>query len=74
MIPLLLLTGNFFILIIALMGLQCCYFRHNWRWFWLMFCCVLLSAGCLGAELYQVLGPKPPRDLVPYARQLLTPL
>ena len=36
-------TANVSVLIICLVGVQTCYFRRNWRWFWLLLVCVILS-------------------------------
>jgi hypothetical protein len=47
------LIGNLFILIISLMGTQTCYFKSNWKWFYLMLACVFISAGCILIVLYQ---------------------
>jgi hypothetical protein len=47
------LIGNLFTLIISLMGTQACYFKSNWKWFYLMLVCVFLSAGCILVVLYQ---------------------
>jgi len=74
MSQLLLLTGNFFILIICLVGVQCCYFRQRWKWFWLMLVCVLMSATCIGIVVYQWLSPAPERELPIVVRSPTTPL
>jgi glucan phosphoethanolaminetransferase (alkaline phosphatase superfamily) len=60
---LLLMIGNFFILIICLMGAQSCYFKRNWKWFWLMLVCVLLSSGGIATVVYEWMGPYGPTDL-----------
>ncbi len=57
MAPLLLVAANFFILIICLMGVQSCYFKRRWMWFWLMLVCVLLSGTCIGVVFYGWLFP-----------------
>jgi hypothetical protein len=36
-------TANVSVLIICLVGVQTCYFRRNWKWFWLLLICVILS-------------------------------
>jgi hypothetical protein len=43
MSPILLGTANVSVLIICLVGVQTCYFRRNWKWFWLLLVCVVLS-------------------------------
>ena len=57
MSDILLLTGNFFILIISLVGVQACYFRGRWKWFCLMLVCVILSAMCIGIVVYPMVVP-----------------
>ncbi len=67
------LAGNFFIIIVCLIGLQAAYFRGRWKWFWLMLACVLVSASCMGIELMQWLTPAS-RDIQVFVRQPTTPL
>jgi hypothetical protein len=43
MFQILLGTANVSVLIICLVGVQTCYFRRNWKWFWLLLVCVILS-------------------------------
>ncbi len=74
MYQLLLLTANFFILIICLVGVQSCYFRRRWKWFSLMLVCVLLSGGCIAIVLYQCFAPGTPDDLPFIVRSPTTPL
>ena len=73
MSQILLMAGNFFILIIALMGVQRCYFKASWKWFWLMLICVLLSATCISIVVYQWVTP-PEHDTPVYVRSPTTPL
>jgi MFS family permease len=73
MSQILLVTGNFFILIIALMGTQSCYFKAKWKWFWLMLVCAVISAMCVGVEFYQWMAPES-QELPIYVRQPTTPL
>jgi hypothetical protein len=73
MSQILLLTANCFVLIICLVGVQTCYFRQRWKWFWLMLVCVVLSGGCISIVLYQWFAPGPPEDL-PIVRSAPTPL
>ena len=47
------LIGNLFMLIISLMGTQTCYFKSNWKWFYLMLVCVFISTACILIVLYQ---------------------
>lgn len=58
----LILSGNFFVLIICLIGAQMCFFKRNWKWFCLSMLCVLISAACIGAEMYQVWCPQAVRE------------
>jgi hypothetical protein len=73
MSQILLVSGNFFILIITLMGMQSCYFKAKWRWFWLMLACALISGMCIAVEFYQWMLP-PSHELQTYVRQPTTPL
>jgi hypothetical protein len=74
MIPILIGAANVAVLLICLMGLQCCYFRKSWKWFWLMLVCVLLSGASAGVELYQWLGPQAEDSLPRLDRSLVNPL
>ena len=69
----LLLVGNFYVLIICLVGATACYFRNRWKWFWLMFIGVILSSMCIAIVLNQWLNPPVP-DLPAVMRQPTTPL
>jgi len=71
----LLVTGNFLILIICLMAMQACYFKGNWKWYWLMLVAVVISAASLGILVYQRMVP-PTDDTLPDAvlRHPTTPL
>jgi hypothetical protein len=68
----LILSGNFMIFILALIGAQACTReRQKWRWFWVA--CALLSGACIAGELYQAFFPTPDRD--PLGRfQNVTPM
>jgi glucan phosphoethanolaminetransferase (alkaline phosphatase superfamily) len=70
----LILSGNFFVLIICLIGAQTCYFKRNWKWFYLSLLCVLISAGCIGAEMYQAWGPGAAAEQSVVVRSPTTPL
>jgi hypothetical protein len=73
MYPILLGTANISVLIICLMGVQTCYFRHNWKWFWLMLVCVILSAASAFVLFYGWFCPESP--LLPRLdRSLVNPL
>jgi glucan phosphoethanolaminetransferase (alkaline phosphatase superfamily) len=76
MMPLiLLLSGNLFILIISLVGVQASYFRRRWKWFWAMLVCVIMSGMCLAVTLYQWLAPPTDTSLPTIViRQPTTPL
>jgi hypothetical protein len=74
MIPILLGSANVAVLIVCLMGLQSCYFRKSWKWFWLMFLCVLLSGASAGVELYQWLGPNQETSMPRLDRSSVNPL
>jgi len=69
----LILSGNFFVLIICLIGAQTCYFKRSWKWFVLSMLCVVISAGCIGLAVYQVLTP-PSHETTIVVRQPTTPL
>jgi glucan phosphoethanolaminetransferase (alkaline phosphatase superfamily) len=73
MSQIMLLTGNFFILIISLVGVQTCYFKSRWKWFCLMLICVLLSSMCIGVVVYQWMMP-PEHDPVLLNRLPVAPL
>ncbi|MEJ0001156.1 MAG: hypothetical protein WDO13_19555 [Verrucomicrobiota bacterium] len=70
----LILAANFFVLIICLVGVQSCYFRARWNWFWLMLMCVLMSGGTVGVVLYTLLAPAPPPEMPLVIRSPTTPL
>ncbi len=74
MIQILLGAANIMVLIICLMGMQTCYFRSNWKWFWLLLFCVVVSAGCAAVEFYQWLGPDTPFSMPRLDRSLVNPL
>jgi hypothetical protein len=69
----LILAGNFFVLIICLTGAQVCYFKKNWKWFFLMLVCILLSAACMFVEAYPWIYPEAQMMHV-VVRQPTTPL
>jgi hypothetical protein len=54
---LLMMTGNFCVFLICLMGAQSCYFKRKWKWFWLMTLCVIISSAYLGFEACLWLNP-----------------
>ncbi len=56
----LLAAGNFFVLIVCLVGAQSCYFRRSWKWFSLLVLCAVISAACIVAELYPWCEPARP--------------
>jgi len=74
MIQILIGSANVAVLIICLMGLQSCYFRRSWKWFWLMLLCVLLSGACAGFEIYQWLGPSAQISMPRLDRSMVNPL
>jgi hypothetical protein len=74
MFPILIGSANVAVLIICLMGLQCCYFRKSWKWFWLMLVCVLLSAASASFEIYQWLGAQAQNSAQGLDRSLVNPL
>ena len=74
MSQLLVVTANLFILIICLVGMQSCYFRQRWKWFWLMLTCVVLSGSCVVFMIYQLCEPPPSTDLPVVVRSPTTPL
>jgi len=69
----LILSGNFFVLILSLIGAQASYFKACWKWFVLSMLCAVISGGCIGVEVYQVLTP-PSHDMTIVVRQPTTPL
>jgi hypothetical protein len=48
---LLVLTGNFFVFILCLIGAQSCFFGRQWRWFFLTIALVVASASFIVVEL-----------------------
>ena len=67
-------TANVSVLIICLIGVQTCYFRRNWKWFWLMLVCVILSGACAFFIFYQWFNPGTPLHLPRFDRSLANPL
>ena len=47
----LILTGNFFVFILCLIGAQSCYFGRKWRWFFVSVALVIASASFIFVEL-----------------------
>jgi hypothetical protein len=48
-----------FAFIISMIGALGNYFAKRWKWFCFMLACVILSAACMGLELYQWEAPTP---------------
>jgi hypothetical protein len=69
----LILTGNFFVFILCLIGAQSCYFGRQWRWFFVTVAFVLLSGTIIFVELSPLLFP-PDRDRPEVLRFPTTPL
>jgi hypothetical protein len=63
MTQLVLIIANVFIFIICLVGMQSCYFRRRWLWFWLMLVCVLLSGACASIVLRQWMTGMSPQEI-----------
>jgi hypothetical protein len=47
----LILTGNFFVFILCLIGAQSCFFGRQWRWFFVTLALVVASASFIFVEL-----------------------
>jgi hypothetical protein len=58
----LILSGNFLIFIMALIGAQACCVKARQKWMWLWLACALLSGACIVAELYQAFAPQADQD------------
>jgi hypothetical protein len=69
----LILTGNFFVFILCLIGAQSCFFGRQWKWFFLTVAFVILTATFIFIELSPWLFP-PVHDLPPVLRNPTTPL
>jgi glucan phosphoethanolaminetransferase (alkaline phosphatase superfamily) len=69
----LILSGNFFILIFSLIGAQASFFQRRWKWFALTLACAILSGACIAVEAYDSLCPSE-RDVPVVMRQPTTPL
>jgi hypothetical protein len=69
----LILSGNFVVFILSLIGAQASYFGKSWKWFVLAVICVLISGACIFAELAQWLIP-PLHESTVVMRQPTTPL
>jgi hypothetical protein len=74
MYQILLGSANVFVLIICLIGVQSCYFRANWKWFWLMLVCVVLSGASAFVLFYGWFNPESPASLPRLDRSLVNPL
>ncbi len=69
----LILIGNFFVLICCLIGAQACYFKGKWKWLALWIVCSVVTGACIFIESYQVLVPPVP-ELHFVIRNPTTPL
>jgi hypothetical protein len=67
------LIGGFFVFILCLIAAQTCYFGARWIWFWLAVTGAIVSAACMGDEVYQWLTP-PENQQTIVVRQPTTPL
>ncbi len=67
-------TANVSVLIICLVGVQTCYFRRNWKWFWLLLICVLLSGVSAFVLFYGWFNPEVSLHLPRLDRSLANPL
>jgi hypothetical protein len=67
-------TANVSVLIICLVAVQTCYFRRNWKWFWLLLACVLLSGASAFVLFYGWFYPESTLSLPRLDRSLTNPL
>jgi hypothetical protein len=67
-------TANVSVFIICLIGVQTCYFRQNWKWFWLMLVCCVLSGASAFVLFYGWFDPASPIALPRLDRSLVNPL
>jgi hypothetical protein len=74
MTAILLGSANVAVFIICLIGMQACYFRSNWKWFWLLLVCVILTGGCAFVEIYPWLHPDSQTLLPRLDRSMVNPL
>lgn len=74
MAQILLGTANIFVLIVCLVGVQTCYFRRNWKWYWLLLICAVLSGASAFVFFYQWLHPESPLVVPRLDRSLVNPL
>jgi hypothetical protein len=74
MYQILLGTANVSVFIICLVAVQTCYFRRNWKWFWLLLVCVLLSGTSAFILFYGWFNPASTVALPRLDRSLVNPL
>ncbi len=74
MYPILIGTANVSVLLICLVGVQTCYFRRNWKWFWLLLVCVVLSGFSAFVLFYGWFNPENPLLQPRLDRSLVNPL
>jgi hypothetical protein len=74
MTQILIATANVSVLIICLIGVQTCYFRRNWKWFWLLLVCVVLSGASAIVLFYGWFNPDAPLRLPRLDRSMVNPL
>jgi len=67
-------TANVSVLIICLVAVQTCYFRRNWKWFWLLLVCVILSGTSAFILFYGWFYPESSLSLPRLDRSLTNPL
>jgi len=70
----LILTANFFVFILCLIGAQSCYFGRQWRWFFVAVALVVASASFICVELSPWVFPAPAHDRPTVLRYPTTPL
>jgi hypothetical protein len=69
------LFGNISLFILSAIGAQVTYYRGSYKKCWLMTLCVIISAACVGIEVYQWVVPTSSHDLPSLViRQPTTPL
>jgi hypothetical protein len=66
---------SLFAFILSMIGTLGGFFGRRWKWFLVMLACLLLSTGCMVAELYQLLlAPQTTTDVPATVRLPINPL
>lgn len=65
---------SLFLFIVSLIGVQQCYFSGQWRRFFLILVCAIITGTTMFMQMYQLLAPPPVREMPLVIRQPTTPL